>query len=222
MRRLSAALLCLQHLKLLVTPLRRNVRCEGRPTIQQEKPHLRKVQIDCATSDTSRPMLFLLGLHDMCPVFHLQAGCMCRLVPRTSHRQQLYCRRELTIARLLSKGHKSGNCIGHLAPSGLGCLSSKPQHRATQHSGRAVVKQISHSFAQLVASTRPGWPAGGIGCGMAEPRSETEVIKQYKQMRQELRVLSERISELESKVRVVEKHPNPLAQRNRMQCAGNA
>jgi hypothetical protein len=35
---------------------------------------------------------------------------------------------------------------------------------------------------------------------MAEPRSETEVIEQYKQMRQELRVLSERISELESKV----------------------
>lgn len=47
---------------------------------------------------------------------------------------------------------------------------------------------------------------------MAEPRSETEVIETYKQMRQEVRVLSERISELESKVgqHQLIRHSGPL------------
>lgn len=36
---------------------------------------------------------------------------------------------------------------------------------------------------------------------MTEPRSETDVIEKYKQMRQELGALSEKINELESKVR---------------------
>lgn len=36
---------------------------------------------------------------------------------------------------------------------------------------------------------------------MSEPRSETEVIEKYKQMRQELGALSEKMNELESKVR---------------------
>lgn len=35
---------------------------------------------------------------------------------------------------------------------------------------------------------------------MAEPRSEAEVIDKYKQMRQELGALSEKINELEAKV----------------------
>ncbi len=35
---------------------------------------------------------------------------------------------------------------------------------------------------------------------MAEPRSEAEVIEKYKQMRQELGALSEKINELEAKV----------------------
>jgi hypothetical protein len=127
-RRLSAALLRLQQLHVSVTPLRRSMRCKGRPAIQQEKLHLRQMQIACATRDTSRPMLFLLGLHDMCPVFHLQAGCVCRLVPRTSHRQQLYFRRALTIARLLFQGHKSGSL--HLGrnstATAMGTLNPKP------------------------------------------------------------------------------------------------